>query len=291
MGAPIKRGERLRRRQHAKTVETDPNAGFHYEFSDEFYRLWLDPTMSYSCAYYATSKETLEEAQMAKVDLAFQKVGLAHGHRLLDIGCGWGAAAEQAARVYGASAIGLTLSRNQYEYALTRKRAGLDIDFRLEGWETYQQPCDRIVSFGAFEHFTLAKYPAFFERCRSLLPPDGRLLVQTITVGKPTRSFEILRFAYFLYAELFGRAELPRPEQVIEPARLAGLELLHAETLRLHYVRTIETWLERLRAAREQAVTATSPETYDKFVRYLEGSAKYHRGGETNVYQFLFGIA
>jgi len=273
------------------TLETDPHGGFHYEFSNEFYALWLDPTMTYSCAYFAQGDETLEQAQMAKVDLAFRKVGLRRGHRLLDIGCGWGAAAERAAAVYGASAVGLTLSGHQHEIALRRRRSELDLDYRVEGWETYREPCDRIVSFGAFEHFTVANYPAFFARCRELMPADGRLLLQTITVGKPSRSFELLRFAYFLYTELFQRGELPRPEQVIGPAREAGLELLHAETMRLHYVRTIEMWLERLHARKEEAIGATNQEVFDKFVRYLEGSARYHRGGETNIYQFLFGVA
>lgn len=270
---------------------TDPRAGFHYEFSNEFYALWLDPTLTYSCAYFATGHEDLETAQMAKVDLAFRKVGLQAGQRLLDIGCGWGAAAERAATLYGASAVGLTLSNNQFEYAQGRVRPSLPLEYRLEGWETYRERCDRIVSFGAFEHFTAAKYPAFFARCRDLLPADGRLLLQTITVGKPTRSFELLRFAYFLYTELFGAGELPRPEQVIGPAREAGLELLHAETLRLHYAHTIELWLERLSAVRDAAEAATSKEIYEKFVRYLAGSAKYHQSGETNIYQFLFGLA
>jgi cyclopropane-fatty-acyl-phospholipid synthase len=247
--------------------------------------------MTYSCAYFASGSETLEEAQMAKVDLAFTKVGLKPGHRLLDVGCGWGAAAERGVTQYGAVAVGLTLSRNQYEYALTRQRRRLALTYRLKGWETYREPCDRIVSFGAFEHFTIAKYPAFFRRCRDLMPRDGRLLLQTITVGKPSRSFELLRFAYFLYKELFQVAELPRPEEVIKPAREAGLELLHAESMRAHYPRTIEIWLERLLQRREEAIAATSPDVYDKFVRYLEGSARYYRGGETNVYQFLFGMA
>jgi cyclopropane-fatty-acyl-phospholipid synthase len=270
---------------------TDSEAGFHYDFSNEFYSLWLDPTMTYSCAYFADGSESLEQAQLAKIDLALGKVGLSAGQRLLDVGCGWGAAAERAAVVYGARAVGITLSRQQYDYALTRRRPDRALDYRLEGWETYAEPCDRIVSFGAFEHFTTAKYPAFFGRCRELLPADGRLLLQTITVGKPSRSFELLRFAYFLYTELFGAAELPRPEQVLKPAREAGLELLHAETLRLHYVRTIEKWLERLEARRAEAIAATSADVFDKFVRYLEGSARYHRGGETNIYQFLFGVA
>lgn len=271
--------------------QTDEDAGFHYEFSNEFYGLWLDSTMTYSCAFFERPEMSLEEAQMAKVDLAFRKVGLRSGHRLLDIGCGWGATAARAVERYGASAVGLTLSRNQHQYALRRVRGDVDLEYRLEGWETYEGPCDRIVSFGAFEHFTSPKYPAFFTRCRELLADDGRLLLQTITVGRPSRSFELLRFAYFLHKELFQRAELPRPEQVVAPAREAGLELLHAESMRHHYVTTIEAWLANLEGNKAAAVALTNADLYEKFLVYLEGSARYFRTGETNIYQFLFGLA
>jgi cyclopropane-fatty-acyl-phospholipid synthase len=271
--------------------ETDENAGFHYEFSNDFYALWLDPSMTYSCAYFREPDQTLEEAQMAKVDLALGKVGLQPGHRLLDVGCGWGATAARAVEQYGARAVGLTLSRNQRAYALNRVKPGMALDYRLQGWETFEDRVDRIVSFGAFEHFTSPKYPAFFARCANLLPPDGRLLLQTITVAKPSRSFELLRFAYFLHKELFQRAELPRIEQVVGSAREAELELLNAESLRPHYVRTIEAWIANLEGHRAQAVKLTSADLYEKFLIYLEGSARYFRTGETNIYQFLFGLA
>jgi cyclopropane-fatty-acyl-phospholipid synthase len=271
--------------------QTDENAGFHYEFSNEFYALWLDPSMTYSCAFFDPPGLGLEEAQMAKVDLAFRKVGLQQGHRLLDVGCGWGATAARAVERYGASAVGLTLSHNQHAYAQGRIGPGMALAYRLEGWETYREPCDRIVSFGAFEHFTSPKYPAFFTRCRELIADDGRFLLQTITVGKPNRSFELLRFAYFLHRELFTRAELPRPEQVIGPAREAGFELLHAESLRPHYVRTLEAWIANLQLNRAPAIATTSADLYEKFLIYLEGSARYYRTGETNIYQFLFGVA
>jgi cyclopropane-fatty-acyl-phospholipid synthase len=291
-------GDRLPRGKPGQTYrrglaphQTDESAGFHYDFSNAFYALWLDPTMTYSCAYFEPPTLSLEEAQMAKVDLAFRKVGLKRGQRLLDIGCGWGATAARAAERYGASAVGLTLSRAQFEYAIARRRPGLALDYRLEGWESYEEPCDRIVSFGAFEHFTSPKYPAFFARCRQLLPPDGRLLLQTITVGKPSRSFGLLRYAYFLHKELFQRAELPRLEQVVGPARDAGLELLHAESLRPHYVRTLEAWIGNLEANRAAAIEATDPDLYEKFLVYLQGAARYYRTGETNLYQFLFGLA
>ena len=264
------------------------NGAVHYEVSNDFFKLWLDPTMTYSCAYFATGSESLEEAQMAKVDLAFRKAQLQRGDRLLDIGCGWGAAAERAAVQYGASAVGLTVSRMQLELARRRERPALALSYRLEGWETYREPCDVIVSFGAFEHFSVAKYDAFFARCHEVLTDGGSMLIQTITVGKPSTSFKLFRYAYFLRKEFFPGAELPPPEVVISHARRGGFELLHAESLRAHYWRTLDEWLGNLKANREAAIAATSEETYEKFVRYLDGAAQYHRTGETNVYQFLF---
>ena len=269
-------------------VAQDAEAAFHYEISNDFFKLWLDPTMTYSCAYFATGSESLEEAQMAKVDLAFRKVKLQRGDRLVDIGCGWGAAAERAAQQYGASAVGLTLSHNQLELARRRERPGLALTYRREGWETYREPCDVIVSFGAFEHFTVAKYGAFFARCRELLPEGGLMVIQTITIGKPSRSFSLYRYAHFLRKEIYPGAELPPPEVVVSHARLGGFELLQADSLRAHYPPTIEQWLGNLKANRRAAIAATSEQMYAKFVRYLDGAAQYHRTGETNVYQFLF---
>jgi cyclopropane-fatty-acyl-phospholipid synthase len=269
-------------------AELDVEAAYHYETSNDFFKLWLDPTMTYSCAYFATGSESLEEAQMAKVDRAFQWVNLQHGDRLLDIGCGWGAAAERAAAQYGASAVGLTLSHEQVDLARRRERPGLALAYRLEGWETYRDPCDVIVSFGAFEHFKVAKYDAFFSRCHELLPDGGFMLIQTITIGKPSTSFKLFRYAHFLRKEIYPGAELPPPEVVVSHARLGGFELVQAESLRPHYVRTLEEWLRNLEANREAAIAATSEETYRKNVRYLKGAAQYHHSGETNVYHFLF---
>lgn len=269
-------------------VARDAEAAFHYDTSNEFFRLWLDPTMTYSCAYFATGSESLEQAQIAKLDLAFQRVKLQRGDRLLDIGCGWGAAAERAAARYGASAVGLTVSPEQFEFARQRERPGLALNYRLEGWESYHEPCDVIVSFGAFEHFKIANYGAFFARCHELLPDGGSMLIQTITIGKPSASFKLFRFAHFLRREIYPGAELPPPEAVVSHARLGGFELLHAESLRPHYVRTLEEWLHNLEANRDAAIAATSEEMYLKNIRYLAGAAQYHRTGETNAYHFLF---
>jgi len=269
-------------------VAMDTEAAFHYDTSNAFFKLWLDPSMTYSCAYFATGSESLEEAQMAKLDRAFDWVQLQRGQRLLDIGCGWGAAAERASERYGAQVVGLTVSEQQFEIARGRERPELPLSYRLEGWETYRDPCDVIVSFGAFEHFKAAHYDAFFARCRELLPEGGRMLIQTITIGKPSTSFKLFRYAHFLRKEIYPGAELPPPELVVSHARLGGFELLKAESLRPHYVLTLDAWLANLEANRESAIAVTSEEMYAKNVRYLKGASEYHRTGETNVYHFLF---
>jgi cyclopropane-fatty-acyl-phospholipid synthase len=269
----------------------DPRAGSHYDTSNDFYRLWLDRSLTYSCAYFARGDETLEQAQAAKWDLIFGKLGLKRGHRLLDVGCGWGAAIIRAAERFGAEAVGLTPSEAQFELATARTAAVPGATVHREPWERYHGTTDRIIAIESLEHFTSAKYPAFFRRCVESLGADGMMLVQTITVGRPSRSFALLRYAFFLHSELFFEAELPRPEEIVNIARMAGLELVHAESLRPHYARTIEMWIANLESDREAAIAVTDAETYARYLRYLEGAARYHRSGETNLYQFVFGVA
>src|SRR3954447_15040609 len=170
------------------------NVQAHYDLGDEFFTLFLDPSMTYSCAKFDAPKSTLAEAQLAKIDLTLGKCELRPGQRLLDIGCGWGALARRARERHGVEVIGLTLSENQLAH--NRRLAGGDagLDFRLEGWETFDTQVDRIVSVGAFEHFGRDKYDAFFAKARSLLPADGVMLLHTITFGKPTKTFSFLRF-------------------------------------------------------------------------------------------------
>ena len=150
----------------------------HYDLSNDFFRLWLDPTMTYSCAYFDHDDMTLEEAQRAKVDLALGKLGLEPGMTLLDIGCGWGSTMRRAIKKYDVNVIGLTLSENQLAHD-ERKFAEMDSprskQVRLQGWEQCDEPVDRIVSLGAFEHFAdgvgrFDRYDDFFKMCYNVLP-------------------------------------------------------------------------------------------------------------------------
>ncbi|WP_156748025.1 class I SAM-dependent methyltransferase, partial [Mycobacterium sp. 1465703.0] len=158
------------------SVQLTPHFGnvqAHYDLSDDFFRLFLDPTQTYSCAYFERDDMTLEEAQMAKIDLALGKLKLEPGMTLLDIGCGWGATMRRAIEKYDVNVIGITLSRNQFEYS-KNKLAGLstdrNIEVRLQGWEEFEDKVDRIVTIGAFEAFKYERYPAFFERSYDILP-------------------------------------------------------------------------------------------------------------------------
>src|ERR1051325_2755989 len=161
----------------------------HYDLSDEFFRLWLDPSQTYSCAYFERDDMTLEEAQIAKIDLALGKLGLEPGMTLLDVGCGWGATIKRAVEKYDVNVVGLTLSKNQAARVqkvldgidTTRSRRVL-----LQGWEQFDEKVDRIVSIGAFEHFGHERYQDFFTMAYDALPDDGVMLLHTITAINPT---------------------------------------------------------------------------------------------------------
>lgn len=263
----------------------------HYDLSDDFFALFLDPSRTYSCAKFDTPQTTLAEAQAAKIDLSLGKCDLRPGHHLLDIGCGWGATALRAREKYDIKVTGLTLSRNQHAYDQSLAAGKAGIEFRLEGWETYEQKVDRIVTIGAFEHFGRAKYAAFFERARSLLPADGVMLLHTITLGKPNKSMTFGRFAQFISTKIFPGGDVPPPERVIEFARNGGFELTHVESLRLHYARTLDCWASNLAAAEAKAVAIAGEETFRTYMKYLTSCATYFRSGEINVYQFTLRVA
>ena len=265
------------------------NVQAHYDLSDEFFALFLDPSMTYSCAKFASPETTLAEAQRAKIDLSLGKCELRPGMRLLDVGCGWGATALRAREHYGVNVIGLTLSRNQYDHDRELAAGKAGIEFRLEGWETFELPVDRIVSIGAFEHFGRDKYPAFFAKARSLLPVtpgEGVMLLHTITLGKPSKAFSFLRFVHFMSTKIFPGGDVPAPERVIEFARTANFEPEHVESLRPHYARTLDCWAANLERNKDRAVQVAGNETFKTYMKYLTQCAAFFRSGEVNVHQF-----
>lgn len=274
------------------------NVQAHYDLSDDFFALFLDPTRTYSCAYFERDDMTLEQAQRAKIDLALGKCELEPGMKLLDVGCGWGSTMLRAIEHYDVNAIGLTLSRNQRdrvdELLSRRENTARTAEVRLEGWEDFDEPVDRIVSIGAFEHFRRERYDAFFDRCREILPADGKMLLHTIVQynrhdirakGLPIDR-EVLLFARFIRDEIFPGGELPEPEWVVAGAEAAGFTVTRIHPLQQHYARTLDHWAAALQDRRDDAIDLTSVATYDTYMKYLTGCADFFRKGYIDIMQF-----
>jgi cyclopropane-fatty-acyl-phospholipid synthase len=282
------------------SVQLTPHFGnvqAHYDLSDDFFRLFLDPTQTYSCAYFERDEMTLEEAQIAKIDLALGKLNLEPGMTLLDIGCGWGATVRRAIEKYDVNVVALTLSENQAAHVqkmfdtmdTPRTRRVL-----LEGWEKFHEPVDRIVSIGAFEHFGRTRYPRFFKMAFDVLPSDGTMLLHTIV--RPTfkeakangtpLTHEIVHFVQFILAEIFPGGWLPTVPVVEEHADAVGFEMTRVQSLQLHYAKTLELWATALEARKDDAIALQSEEVYDRYMKYLTGCAKLFHQGYTDVDQF-----
>ncbi len=273
------------------------NVQAHYDLSDDFFRLFLDSTQTYSCAYFERDDMPLEEAQLAKIDLALGKLGLRPGMTLLDIGCGWGATMRRAIEKYDVNVVGLTLSENQAGH-VQRMLDQLDTPrsarVLLEGWEKFDEPVDRVVSIGAFEHFGRQRYPRFFEMAHRVLPADGVMLLHTISrptfkdakaQGTPL-THEIVHFVQFILAEIFPGGWLPTIPTVEEHAGAAGFKVARIQSLRLHYAKTLKLWGAALEANRAEAIALQSEEVYNRYMRYLTGCAKLFRQGYTDINQF-----
>lgn len=266
----------------------------HYDVSDDFYGLFLDESMTYSCAYFQREEMTLEEAQRAKIDLSLGKCDLKPGMRLLDVGCGWGSTALRAAERFGVRVIGLTLSKSQHRHASELASSRDDVEFRLQGWEEFDEPVDRIVSIGALEHFRIDRYTEFFRRCRRLLPAGGRMMVhsivhgnsESIQPGQPDWDQQLLDYTRFMQKYIFPGGQVPPREMVQLHAQTEGFRLEQIESLRPHYARTLDEWAARLEASRDRAIEFTSKEVYERYVRYLTQSAHYFRSGHCDVLQF-----
>ena len=269
----------------------------HYDLSDDFYALFLDPSHTYSCAYFERDDMTLEEAQLAKIDLSLGKLGLEPGMTLLDVGCGWGATLRRAIKRYDVNAIGLTLSKNQAAHAqksLDELDSPRSKQVLLEGWEQFHEPVDRIVSIGAFEHFGFDRYGDFFKMAYQALPAGGVMLLHTIVIPTVEEleqrqlklTMKLIRFVKFIMEEIFPGGRLPSVAAVEQGATEAGFEIARVQSLRLHYARTLDIWAAALEARKDEAIAIQSDEVYERYMRYLTGCADLFRNGNTDVCQF-----
>ncbi|MCV7421435.1 class I SAM-dependent methyltransferase [Mycobacterium yunnanensis] len=271
---------------------------FHYDISNEFFKLWQDPNQVYSCAYFEEDDYTLEQAQLAKIDLSLGKLGLEPGMTLLDIGCGWGATINRAVEKYDVNVIGLTLSENQKQHIdqhwVANYKGNRTMDVRLQPWEDFSGKVDRIVSIGAFEHFGFNKYDDYFKKTYEWLPDDGVQMLHTIIIpedeeikakGLPLTMSRV-RFIKFIMDYIYPGGRLPLGSMVRQHAVDAGYTVTREQHLQPHYVKTLDTWADNLKAKQDEAVEIAGEEIYERFVKYLEGCADLFREGYTDVAQF-----
>jgi cyclopropane-fatty-acyl-phospholipid synthase len=261
---------------------------YHYDLPSEFYALWLDQRMAYSCAYFQRLEDDLETAQLQKLDYVCKKLRLRGGDRLLDIGCGWGALVLHAASRYGVRALGITLSQPQAELAREHiRQARLDDRCRVEICDYREldsnSQFDKIVSVGMFEHVGEKLLPQYFKKVWNLLMPGGVFLNHGISYSAIFHR----KGPSFIERFVFPDAELVPISTSLHAAETSGFEVVDVESLRKHYTLTLKMWLERLERGVEQARSVVDEITYRIWRLYLAGSAYGFRTGRLNVYQSL----
>ncbi len=278
---------RLHGRRHSRSRDAAAIA-HHYDVSGDFYRLFLGPTMTYSCGVWEDRSVGLDAAQEAKYDLICRKLGLVPGMRLLDVGCGWGGMAMHAARHYGVRAVGVTLSREQAERARARvAEAGLAdrVEIRLADYrEVDDGPYEAISSIGMFEHVGEGQLGTYFSRMYGLLAPQGRLLNHGIS--RPAGVGGI-KSNSFLQRYVFPDGELEEIGTVVTAIQRAGLEVRHVENLREHYALTLRAWVRNLEEHYTEAVRLAGPGRARVWRLYLAGSALGFEHGEIEIHQTL----
>ena len=287
-GQPRRGPATLKGRRHS--VERDNQAvRYHYDVSNDFYRLWLDRQMVYSCAYFQSEETSLDEAQRDKLDYTCRKLRLRPGQRLLDIGCGWGGLVIHAARAYGANAIGITLSRPQADLANQLiAEAGLigHAAVQVRDYREVNEPTayDALVSVGMFEHVGLAMLPAYFRLAFQILKPGGVFLNHGISIGTRESEWPGTSFTQ-LY--VFPDGELVRISDTLKVAEEAGFEVRDVESLREHYALTLRHWVRRLEHHHEAALAFVDEPTYRVWRLFMSGSAHGFTTGGLNVHQTL----
>lgn len=285
-----------RSRRHHDRAHDAQQVQFHYDVSDDFYALWLDPRRVYSCAYWPAGVNDLAAAQEAKLDLICRKLKLEPGLRFLDIGAGWGGLLLWAAEHYGVQAHGVTLSKHQHAHVsrLIQARGLTDrvrmelLDYRdIACTDWGRRPFDRIASVGMFEHVGDAQLPGYFSTLQALLAPGGLMLNHGITAGGLHNHQLGAGMGDFVERHIFPGGELVHVSRVTTTLAEGGLELLDAENLRPHYARTLWAWSDALEARLPEAAQLVPPETLRAYRLYLAGSAMNFEHGWLGLYQLL----
>ncbi len=276
-----------------KTADNKDYIQFHYDLSNEFYALFLDPEMVYSCAYFTDWGNGIAEAQAAKLEMICRKLRLKPGDRFLDIGCGWGGLICHAAKNYGVTAHGITLSEAQLTYARDKvKRLGLQdrVTVELTDYSAVAGEFDKIASIGMYEHIGLKNIPGYMQTMRALLAEDGLFLNHAIARRAPKpgwfrRKMRPEQRAIAKY--IFPGGELDDIGHSLVAMERAGFEIQDVEAWRLHYARTCKLWCERLTAERERAVRYVGEAKYRIWVAYLAGVSLAFSRGTLRIFQTL----
>lgn len=274
---------------------------YHYDVGNDFYALWLDSRMVYSCACFPKGNEDIDTAQEKKLDLICRKLNLQPGERLLDIGCGWGGLVIYAAQHYGVAALGVTLSEQQQRLANERIAAaglGERVAVKLLDYRALDEgPFDKLASVGMYEHVGRGHLPEYFTHTRRLLKPGGLFLnhgIGVLTESPGRRSpwrwlldRYVLGVGQFVERYIFPDGELEPVHEVNQVAERSGFEVCHVENLRPHYARTLRHWVTRLAEQRTEALRITGESVYRTWRLYMAVAAYGFESGNLNVNQSL----
>ena len=287
--AALSKGKKRLRRLFARNnfKRARRNVAHHYDLKDELYELFLDEDKQYSCAYFTDPSNSLEQAQADKKAHIAAKLALAPGQRVLDIGCGWGGMALYLHQVAGVDVLGVTLSEHQLKIARQRaEAAGVSdhVKFELKDYRLLDEPFDRIVSVGMFEHVGAKHYDEFFAQCRRLMKPDGVMLLHTIgKLGEVSKGPDP-----FTDKWIFPGYHLPSLSQMTAASEGARLIASDVENLRLHYALTLRRWLERATAARAQIAAMYDARFFRMWEFYLAGGIVMFESGAACNYQVQY---
>lgn len=270
---------------NSSTLRRAPkNISFHYDRGNEFYELYLDKTMTYSCAYFSKPDDSLEQAQLNKYEHISRKLLLKPDESLLDIGCGWGGMLIYAARNYGITGVGITLSKNQFEYANHKiEELGLQNQLKVlyQDYRKLDDKYDKIVSIGMMEHVGKKFIPTFIQKVSDLLKSEGLALLHTI--GKDTPSEE----DPWTFNYIFPGHYIPTLHEIVKEMGKTGFSILDIENLRLHYAKTLEKWAENFEENLEK-IRGMFDETFVRQWRlFLNSTAAGFKYGDSRLFQIL----
>jgi cyclopropane-fatty-acyl-phospholipid synthase len=280
--------DRLRRPRRNTPGRSRLNIHHHYDLGNDFYQLWLDRRMLYTCAWFPTPDVTLEQAQLAKMDLVCRKLRLQPGMRVVEAGCGWGALALHMARHYGVQVRAFNISGSQIDWARQQARQqGLEgrVEFVLDDWRNIRGSFDAFASVGMLEHVGIKNYGRLGQLIKRVLKPQGLALIHSIGQNQP------LPVSTWIERRIFPGAYPPTIRQMMDIVEPGNWQVLDIENLRLHYARTLRHWLQRF----ENSAARVQQQFDDRFVRmwrlYLAGSAAAFESGCLQLYQMVFAPA